>query len=200
VRLSEWCRRDCTVPGRSLTLSPAPRHRRGSGSIFLCLLSTRHLDQREHRPLHGTFPSDYLLARGHTRATRGSYANHLTRLRETVPKRVPALDRAAVKISDHPTSADARGSAIFLKPVRDNCRVTQDIRLRRRPGIPDKRITSRRQAQPPRARTSLTPFHDRRGLLLRGDRTAQPYGIVQVEKYIVHERAVSQELFSPGVR
>jgi hypothetical protein len=36
------------------------------------------------------------------------------------------------------------------------------------PGIPDKRIVSRGQAQPLRARTSLTPFQDSMDPLLRG--------------------------------
>ena len=60
----------------------------------------------------------------------------------------------------------------------------KDIQLRRGPGITDTRIASRHQAQSLRARTSLTPFQDRRGLLVRGERTAQPYEIVKMEMNI----------------
>jgi hypothetical protein len=38
------------------------------------------------------------------------------------------------------------------------------------------------------------------GPLSRCDRTAPPYRVVQVEKYIVHKRAVSQEIFYRDVR
>ena len=56
-------------------------------------------------------PSGQVLARGHTRPTRGTYADHLTRLREGVPCSAPVLDRAAVAAFHFPTYADPRGTA-----------------------------------------------------------------------------------------
>jgi hypothetical protein len=50
-------------------------------------------------------------ARGHTRPTRGTDANHLTRQREGAPHSAPALDRAAVASFHLPTHADPRGTA-----------------------------------------------------------------------------------------
>lgn len=56
-------------------------------------------------------PRGQVLARGHTRPTRGTDANHRTRPREGAPHRAPALDRAAVGSFHLPTHADPRGTA-----------------------------------------------------------------------------------------
>jgi hypothetical protein len=62
-------------------------------------------------PMPASPPSGQVLARGHTRPTRGTYADHLTRLREGAPCSAPALDRAAVESLHLPTHADPRGTA-----------------------------------------------------------------------------------------
>jgi len=55
--------------------------------------------------------SRQVLARDHTRPTRGTYAYHLTRRREAAPQSAPALDRAAVASFHLPTHANPRGTA-----------------------------------------------------------------------------------------
>jgi hypothetical protein len=67
---------------------------------------------REPRPpTLGLPPSDQVLARAHTRPTRGTDAGHRTRPREAAPQSAPALDRAAVESFHLPTYAVSRGTA-----------------------------------------------------------------------------------------